>query len=76
MNVIKKSLGDCPLAPAAISIEDMNMIRFLISEGSDIEGAGRQGFTPLMHARTAMPPDFKIIDLIESLGAGNPFASR
>lgn len=54
---------------AAVQSGDLDMVRFLIGKGADVNRGDRRGFTPLVHARTARPPDPRLIQALIDAGA-------
>ena len=67
------SAGLTPLI-AAIENNDLNMVKHLISKGADPNmPRQRDGYLPIVVAKTQAKPNVELIDFLKSSGAQNPF---
>jgi len=73
---INEKKGESTYLIAATRIGNVDMVKFLVSKGADVNQPDRRGFTPIVHAKAARPPDNALIQYLESAGATNPFVAR
>ena len=64
--------GTTPLI-LAISMDDRNMAKYLISNGADPNRRDVMGRLPMLHAKAARQPDAAMIRLLKEAGGINPF---
>ena len=61
---------------AAAQTGDLEMVKFLVSKGADVNQVDTQGIGPMVYALSVRPPNPALIQFLRSVGARNPFAAR
>jgi tetratricopeptide (TPR) repeat protein len=61
---------------AAISNNDLNMVKHLIHKGADPNLPGLDGYSPIIRAKTASRPNAEIIQFLKTAGAFDQYASQ
>lgn len=61
---------------AAITNNDLEMIKFLVGKGADVNKMDGRGLTPMVYAKSLRFLNAEIIRFLEQAGAADPFATR
>lgn len=61
---------------AAITNNDLEMIKFLVGKGADVNKMDSRGLSPMVYAKSLRFLNAEIIRFLEQAGAADPFATR
>jgi ankyrin repeat protein len=61
---------------AAVTNNDLEMVKFLVGKGADVNKMDGRGLTPMVYAKSLRFIKPEIIRYLESAGATDPFATR
>ena len=61
---------------AAVLNGNLEMVRFLVGKGADVNQADSRGLTPIVYAKAGGPGAIALTQYLEEEGATSPFASR
>jgi Zn-dependent protease with chaperone function len=61
---------------AAVMNKDLEMVKYLISKGADVNRPDNRGLSPIVYAKAAGPATLALTQFLEENGAHNPFAHK